>query len=40
MKSRYAVVVAGGGVIGASIVWRLGQMGAEVLLVEKGELRF
>ncbi|MHB1682846.1 MAG: glycine oxidase ThiO [Bacilli bacterium] len=37
-NTTYDVIVAGGGVIGASIAWRLGQEGRRVLLLEKGEI--
>lgn len=38
MEKTYDVIVIGGGVIGSIIAWRLGQAGADVLLLEKGAL--
>ncbi|MBX5437827.1 MAG: glycine oxidase ThiO [Alicyclobacillaceae bacterium] len=36
--SNYDVIVVGGGVIGCTIGWRLGQTGRRVLLLERGRL--
>lgn len=36
--TTYDVIVAGGGVIGACIAWRLGQAGRRVLLLERGKI--
>ncbi|HKX31433.1 MAG TPA: glycine oxidase ThiO [Blastocatellia bacterium] len=35
---KYEVVIIGGGVIGCSIAWRLGQAGRSVVVVERGEI--
>lgn len=38
MRTRYDVIVIGGGAIGATIAWRLGQSGRTVLLLERGRV--
>lgn len=37
-EARVRVVIAGGGVIGASIAWNLQKLGAEAVLLERGEI--
>lgn len=38
LSTSYDVIVVGGGVIGASVAWRLGQSGRRVLLLERGRI--
>ncbi|HEX2526460.1 MAG TPA: FAD-dependent oxidoreductase, partial [Geminicoccus sp.] len=39
LPTSAAVIVVGGGIVGASVAYHLGQMGVgEVLLLEKGKL--